>query len=1003
MQTNTRVHDTDQKEENAMNNNPKYGNSHKEERMNAITKTTKEYCDVLAGQLTSDRLNYLWVAPTPRPRAHRQDRLRCRTVVPPCLPAGAKQPRRPQTTAKESVIMRVELCLKIVLAALCVALFWAGSLAWAADAQPDPAAPQPVELDLAAEWETQFDHLLWQMTAQKRAWFAHVERETHRRDALILPEDRDPVDVVLRRTARLLADIVGRGKPRYDLSDVEPQLRALKAESDRTPPQMREEVVRAAVDGHKHADVANRAERLAIFQKVCQLRRRIAFANPLLDFDDILFSIGGGTIDVRRMYHGYRLSSVGPGWRNAPDGIFVLHDAFGPRPAVRNVLAGRTVADGRLKGQQLSTGSARWPELSYDGKTVAFAYTEGIRDPALNPDVGQCETASFHLFKAALEGNEPIVQLTDGVNDDADPCWLPNGRIAFFSTRRGGSHRCGAGHKTPTLFSMNDDGSNLICLSFHETAEFSPAVLDNGMICYCRWDYIDRGSNETFHPWVCYPDGRDARAIHGNYPVTRWYEKGGSTRRRPVTMFGVRSIPGSGKLAGTANPLHRDLTPTVVLLDPNVEDDGEVSQLTRVTPENCYLGTREQEVFGGNIVPYGGYDHPWPLSVDYFLCSHRGGLFLIDSFGNRELLCRTKMQGKSAGPPCRDPMPARPRIRPPILPCGTANERPKGATATSARSTPPVTVPDDALAKWLRVRPAPPVVGAGDDAQPATVACINVYDSLKPWPDGTRIAALRVVQLFPKQHGTWDLYPATGHRTDALVRGVLGTVPVEEDGSVHFTCPPNKLIYFQALDKQGRAVQSMMSGTYLHPGEQMVCQGCHERRVQTAPISAGSGPPRALRRAPSALKPEVDGAYPILFPKLVQPVLDKHCVACHKEKNPKRDLSGTVVEVCKERDPVLAGGLSKTGPGTYFTQSYLSFRGLTWSSRDIRSTPGQVGALAAPLYAKILKDGHKGRVNLSPEEMHRIVLWLDCNSNFLGAYHDTEKQARGESVFPLIE
>ena len=30
------------------------------------------------------------------------------------------------------------------------------------------------------------------------------------------------------------------------------------------------------------------------------------------------------------------------------------------------------------------------------------------------------------------------------------------------------------------------------------------------------------------------------------------------------------------------------------------------------------------------------------------------------------------------------------------------------------------------------------------------VSCINVYESMKPWPTGTVIKALRIVQLFPK-------------------------------------------------------------------------------------------------------------------------------------------------------------------------------------------------------------------------------------------------------------
>jgi hypothetical protein len=62
------------------------------------------------------------------------------------------------------------------------------------------------------------------------------------------------------------------------------------------------------------------------------------------------------------------------------------------------------------------------------------------------------------------------------------------------------------------------------------------------------------------------------------------------------------------------------------------------------------------------------------------------------------------------------------------------------------------------------------------------------------------------------------------------------------------------------------------------------------------------------------------------------------------------------------------------------------------------SIPGQVGAMASSLYVMLTR-GHNN-VKLSPEQMRRITLWLDCNSNFYGAYRDIEKQARGEIVRP---
>ena len=66
-----------------------------------------------------------------------------------------------------------------------------------------------------------------------------------------------------------------------------------------------------------------------------------------------------------------------------------------------------------------------------------------------------------------------------------------------------------------------------------------------------------------------------------------------------------------------------------------------------------------------------------------------------------------------------------------------------------------------------------------------------------------------------------------------------------------------------------------------------------------------------------------------------------------------------------------------------------------------RAVPGKFGARAAGLL-EYLDEQHYG-VKLSDDDLHRVVLWLDCNSEFLGAYEDAVAQARGEVVHPSLE
>ena len=260
------------------------------------------------------------------------------------------------------------------------------------------------------------------------------------------------------------------------------------------------------------------------------------------------------------------------------------------------------------------------------------------------------------------------------------------------------------------------------------------------------------------------------------------------------------------------------------------------------------------------------------------------------------------------------------------------------------------------------------------------MACTNVYNALLGWPEGTKIKALRIIQIFPKS--TPKIHdPRIGIAPESLARGVLGTVPVEPDGSVHFVAPAGKPFYFQALDESGKAVQSMESATYVQPGRRLVCQGCHEP-THRAP-KAQPAPPLALRRAPSEIQPDVDGSYPVFYPRLVQPVLDRNCVPCHRKEKKAPDIatSRSSFKVLGR----LAYGLSGKPP----------------DRTTVRTVPGQFGAGAAKLY-QMLQEGHN-KVRLSAEDMHRIILWLDCNSNFYGAYHDTDKQDAGEVVMPAIQ
>jgi len=843
----------------------------------------------------------------------------------------------------------------VVMLAVCVPIAWTVEPAGAEGKRSSNAVwpeRESVRLDLAAEAARQFGVIKARMA--DRVWARRIASQVYRRDALILPGDKSPVTVILRRTEALLADIQ-RAAPRKDFA------------------RERRELLRL-----RQAAAGAKAPR-ALFARICMLRRRIALANPLLNFDSIL-------LIKRNRAWGH---STGDKNSRPGGGLFVLSGAFGDKPVVSDLLGRSVVANGRLKGQKLRLGPAGGAksglgainslDLHYDARRIIFAYSQ-LQGPAGIPRNNP--KGVHHLFSMNIDGSN-LRQLTDGVYNDVWPRWLPDGRVVFISERRRGVSRCGGPTPNHVLHTMNANGSGIAAISFHESFEWHPAITHHGRIVYTRWDYVDRGDCIAHHPWVVAPDGRDPRAIHGNYPVRR--------NARPDQEQNVMPIPGSHKFVATAAPHHNAACGSLVILDPRVPDDDAMSQLKRLTPHE-----RFPEVERGKM----NYSTAWPLSEDYFLCAMRCGtqrdsfgIYLIDSFGNHELLYRDSAIG------CFSPTPLRARTTPQVV------------STTEARVA--------AGAPKLSTRPATtdrPEPGEG------TVLCLNVYDGRKSWPEGTRITALRVIQLFPKRDNTWMNRPDVSVASESLCRGVLGVVPVESDGSAYFKMPGGKLVYFQALDERGLAVQSMQSATHVRTGQTVACVGCHEN-PHKAP--APRRPPLAIRRGPSKLRPDVDGSYPVLYPRLVQPALDRNCIPCHK-KNAKKapDLSGAAASIRRSG----YGGGKPTWSRSYIALACggapvhedmarrgfaFGFSGRSPGRTPPRTTPGQFGARASRLLRVIQGLPYRSPatkklkkhavVKLSQSDFHRITLWLDCNSNFYGAYVKTREQIRGKVVMPDIE
>lgn len=674
-----------------------------------------------------------------------------------------------------------------------------------------------------------------------------------------------------------------------------------------------------------------------LWRRVHLLRRQIAFANPLADVGPIVFTKRVPS-DFSHQLTQYVGLHARPG-----GGIFVLD-----KP-------GQSMHSRQLAS--LPTGSYQHPEVSWDGQRIMFAFCE-INSAIDNSQDTQDQ--HYHLFEMASDGSG-LRQVTEGPYDDFSARYLPDGKILFLSTRRGGFHRCGRGPCPVHALALAEaDGSNPRVVSFHETHEWDPAVLNDGRVIYTRWDYVDRNAVYYQQLWSARPDGSDVRAFYGNNTLN------------PVGIWEARPVPGSHRVMATAGAHHAMTAGSIILVDVNQGSDG-LESITRLTPDALFPESEfpvqgwhaPAAVASSPAIPpeelrWPGhcYRTPYPLSEDYFLAAYSFdpligepnanpanmfGLYLMDRFGNKELIYRDVNIGSLW------PTPLRARQRPPTQASSLAEE----------------------------------YAGEGE----GTFFMQSISESWPKLPEQTTIERLRILQVLLKTTPHANT-PKVGLANASPGKQVLGTVPVESDGSAYFRAPAGVPLLFQALDKQGMAVQTMRSLTYLQPGEQASCVGCHQYPGR---IPSPGLPSLAQLRAPSTIAAGPDGSKPMSYPLLVQPVLDKHCVDCH---------SG----------PHAAAEINLTGtPEGSFTASYnalaprVSFsewNGPPSANAEPQTQPDVFGARASPLMALLLR-GHQG-VELSGEEIERLATWMDANALFYGTFdpHEQQLQQRGERIAP---
>jgi hypothetical protein len=549
---------------------------------------------------------------------------------------------------------------------------------------------------------------------------------------------------------------------------------------------------------------------------------------------------------------------------------------------------------GRLGAWNLHTGAARLlvddpegavrdPCVSYDAKTIVFSYRK-----AGEPH--------FHLFEISADGTG-LRQLTDGVYDDLEPCYLADGGIVFVSGRAKRWVNCWL-TQVATVHRCDADGRNIRMLSANIEQDNTPWPLHDGRLLYMRWEYVDRNQVNYHHLWTMNPDGTQHSIFFGNL--------------HPGGLFiDAKPIPGSTDVLFIDSPGHGA-----------VEHKGFVARVSAKEGPDAKQNLRR-------LSKAGSYRDPWPLADDLCLAARDRDLVLMDGLGTEKVLYSLPAEFKDCD--LHEPRPLLPRAREPLIADRTDLSAPGG-----------------------------------------TFFLENVYEGrhMADVQKGT-VKKLMILESLPKPiNFTGGMDPLSYVGTFTLPR-VLGTVPVEADGSAHFAAPALRPLFFVALDANGRCIKRMQSFTQLMPGERQGCTGCHEERASAPRPYASAGAVTAARRKPSVIDAQ-DRAFDVPdFPRHVQPVLDRNCVRCH---NPDDRKGG--VDLCGDRGPMFSMG--------YYA---LAVWGQIADGRNYAKSnyaPYALGSGGSPLMKKL--DGSHHDVKPSAADLAAVALWLDASAPYPGTY-----------------
>jgi hypothetical protein len=602
-------------------------------------------------------------------------------------------------------------------------------------------------------------------------------------------------------------------------------------------------------------------------------------------------------------------------------------------------------------------------DLHWDGDRVLYGDGGALFEFRLSD--------SNHAARAVTRRPHPRIRHWDGA-------YLPNGRICCVCNSGWQTVPCTGTPDVGNLHLLDADGSNERRICFDQDHNWTPVPMNDGRVMFSRWEYEDTPHMFTGLLMKMNPDGTQQMELYGSNSY--W----------PNRLLWARPIPGDANRFVAVVSGHHGVgrRGKIVLLDVR-KGRFETSGVVQYIPQK---NRKIEATILDELVnwDYPHYVAPWPLADEangnrgagkFFLASRlrrashleKAGkqlwdLVLVDVFGNETILVSAEEAGN-----------------------GDTGKRNEGWM----------------FARVAAKRPMPRIIPDMVDLsrKDAVIYLADIYrgDGLKNCPRGT-VKALRLGTYNYRFWGNALTYCcAVAGGWD--VKRILGTVPVEPDGTAMFRVPANTPIFVQPLDAEGKALQLMRSWYNPMPGEVGSCAGCHESQSSTPPV----GSSMAAKRPPSVIAPWQGPVRGFDFEHEIQPILSRRCVGCHGEDaaqkgredfRDKRLRPPEKVTDCNHFEwgwlrysPHVRNVGKKLKDG--FSPSYgrlIKYVRRAGLESDYHLAKPTEFTADTSILVQMLKSGHPSKgptVELTPEEWEALYAWIDFNVPYYGRWTDS--------------